>query len=55
MKENVLKELFQLSQADILDIGKIIKGYAERMHKSSLDTLLMRCIFMNRYHSIKEF
>lgn len=55
MKENVLKELFQLSQADILDIGKIIKGYAERIHKYPSDTLLMRCIFMNGYHSIKQF
>ncbi len=54
-KQDVLKELFQLSQEDILDIGKIINGYEERIHKSSKDTLLMRCMFMNGYHSSKEF
>ena len=54
-KENVLKELFQLSQEDILDIQKIINGYTQRIHKSSKDTLLMRSMFMAGYHSTKEF
>ncbi len=54
-KENILKDLFQLSQEDILDIREIINGYTERIHKSSKDTLLMRCVFMSGYHSTKEF
>ena len=54
-KEEVLKNLFQLSQEDILDIGKIINGYEERIHKSPKDTLLMRCVFMAGYHCTKEF
>ena len=54
-KKDVLKELFQLSQEDILDIGEIINGYTERIHKSQKDTLLMRCMFMAGYHSSKEF
>ena len=54
-KENILKDLFQLSQEDILDIREIINGYTERIHKSAKDTLLMRCVFMNGYHSTKEF
>lgn len=54
-KEEVLKNLFQLSQEDILDIGKIINGYTGRIHKSPKDTLLMRCMFIAGYHSSKEF
>lgn len=54
-KKEVLKELFQLSQEDILDIGKIINGYETRVHNSKKDTLLMRCMFMAGYHKTKEF
>lgn len=54
-KKEVLKALFQLSQEEILDIGKIINGYEVRIHKSPKDTLLMRCMFMSGYHSSKEF
>lgn len=54
-KEEVLKQLFQLPKDDILDIFEIIKGYKERVNKSFKDTLLMRSVFMNGYHSSKEF
>lgn len=54
-KEEVLKQLFQLSKDDILDIFKIINGYKERVNKSRNDTLIMRCLFMKGYHSTKEF
>ena len=54
-KEEVLKNLFQLSKDDILDIFKIINGYKERVNKSKNDSLLMRCMFMRGYHSTKEF
>lgn len=54
-KEEVLKNLFQLPKDDILDILKIINGYKERVNKSKKDTLLMRCVFMKNYHTIKEF
>ena len=54
-KEELLKNLFQLPKEDILDIFEIINGYKERTNKSDKDTLLMRCIFMKGYHTIKEF
>lgn len=54
-KEEVLKQLFQLPKNDILDIFEIINGYKERVNKSKKDTLLVRCVFMKNYHSIKEF
>ncbi len=54
-KKEVLQELFQLPKDDILDIFDIIKGYKERLNKSCKDTLLMRSVFMNGYHSSKEF
>lgn len=54
-KEEVLKNLFQLPKEDILDILEIINGYKCRINKSRKDTLLMRCVFINGYHSMKEF
>lgn len=54
-KEEVLKQLFQLPKNDILDIFEIINSYKERVNKSKKDTLLVRCVFMKNYHSIKEF
>lgn len=54
-KEEVLKELFMLPKEDILDIECIIKGYRERVNKSSKDTLLARCLFASGYHNTKEF
>lgn len=54
-KEEVLKNLFQLSKEDILDIYEIINGYKERVNKSCKDTLLMRSVFMAGYHSTKEY
>lgn len=54
-KEKVLKNLFQLPKEDILDIWEIINGYKTRVNKSGNDTLLMRCVFINGYHSMKEF
>lgn len=54
MKEEVLKNLFQLSKEEILDIGEIINGYKERIKKSPKDTLLMRCVFMAGFHRMTE-
>lgn len=54
-KEEVLKNLFQLSKEDILDIFEMINGYKERVNKSRKDTLLMRSVFMAGYHSAKEY
>lgn len=54
-KEEILKKLFQLPKEDILDIFEIINGYKTRVNKSNKDTLLMRCVFMAGYHSMKEF
>ena len=54
-KEEVLKNLFQLPKDDILDILETISGYKTRVNKSKKDTLLMRCVFMKNYHTIKEF
>lgn len=54
-KEEILKYIFQLPKDDILDTYEIINGYKERVNKSKKDTLLMRCVFIKGYHSIKEF
>lgn len=54
-KEKVLKELFQLSKDDVLDIFKIINGYKTAVNKRKPDTLLMRQIFVAGYYSIGEF
>ncbi len=54
-KGQLLKRLFQLPRKDILDIYEILNGYKERTNKSNQDTLLMRCIFMNGYHSTTEY
>lgn len=53
-KEELLKNLFQLSKEEILDIGEIINGYKERVNKSPKDTLLMRCMFMAGFHKTSE-
>lgn len=54
-KHEVLKELFQLPKDEILDIFEIINGYKTRVNKSKKDKLLMRCVFMRGYYSIKDF
>lgn len=54
-KEQVLKEIFNLSSQDILDILDILNGYKERINKSKKDTTLARCMFAKGYHSTKEF
>ena len=54
-KRCVLKSLFELPQEDILDVLKILNGFKERIHKSKKDTLLARCVFVEGYHSIRDF
>ena len=54
-KKEVLKQLFQLSKEDILDIFEIINGYKKRVNKSNKDTLLMRSVFIAGYHSSEKF
>lgn len=54
-KRFALKCLFGLPKEDILDILEVINGYKTRANKSDKDTVLMRCVFMNGYHSMKEF
>ena len=53
-KEEVLKQLFQLSKEDILDVLKILEGYIHRLNKSGKDTLLARSMFASGYHNTKE-
>lgn len=54
-KKYILNALLKLPQSDILDILEILNGYKGRVNKSKKDNLLVRCVFMNGYHSIKEF
>ena len=54
-KHEVLKNLFQLSKDDILDIFEIINGYKTAVNKRKPDTLLMRQVFVAGYHSMGEF
>jgi hypothetical protein len=54
-KEEVLKNLFKLSQNEILDIFEILNGYKVRIKKSKKDTYLMRQVFANGYHNMNEY
>ena len=55
MKEEVLKNLFQLSKEEILDICEIINGYKESVKKMKNDTFALRSIYIAGYHSTGEF
>ena len=54
-KQQVLKELFLLQQEDIIDIYNILNGYNCTVNKSKRDNFATRLVYMNGYHSLKEF
>lgn len=54
-KQQVLKELFLLPQEDIIDICNILYGYECTVNKSKKDNFATRLLYMNGYHSLKEF
>ena len=54
-KEEILKELFKLSQREIIDIYETLNGYKNAISRSGKDNLLLRCVFINGYRSTKEF
>ena len=54
-KVEVLKNLFLLSQEEILDIYEILNGYKCTINKANNDTLALISVYMAGYHSTREF